>query len=473
MNNEGIGYKIGYILGWLSMSIIRSIMTLFYNGIVKASKKYTVLLVSYLGLFFITIIAIYQNAKYSVPLLIIVILALAFGIYITIKEYPFKKLQKYFKSIFEEIKLYAENKSTPLLLSKEENEYTIIYNFYSLIAITEWKKKKEVLEMYLNKEILDILQDKYNNRITHVVLKKTPLLEYIEWEDDKYLDLTDAPLFSLGLGYYDLALLDLNKTPHVFLAGATGDGKSNILKCLIHQSLSKNFDTILIDFKRGVSFVEFSDAVTIYYEHETTKELLEQLVEETKHRLDLFREARIDNIDDYKKNVNKHLKRKIVFIDELAELLQVRDKELSHSLYDSLETLTRLARTTGIHLVMGMQRVDSTIITGQIKSNVAGRICGRFVDKEPSQIMLNNDMASKLVDVKGRFIYKDDTCVEVQCFYYKGSENAKYRKNIQYKIETAKVENEELSEKDSKENFEPSKERHNIDEIPFDFSDID
>jgi len=67
---------------------------------------------------------------------------------------------------------------------------------------------------------------------------------------------------------------------------------------------------------------------------------------------------------------------------------------------------------------MGIQRPDSTIISGQIKNNVSYRVCGRFVDREPSRIMLSCDAASTLPNVKGRFIVKDDDLYEVQSFYF-------------------------------------------------------
>lgn len=99
-------------------------------------------------------------------------------------------------------------------------------------------------------------------------------------------------------------------------------------------------------------------------------------------------------------------------------MVNVREKNLKNALYDSLETLTRLSRAVGIHLIMGIQRPDSTVVSGQIKNNVSFRICGRFVDKEPSRIMLDNTLASELPNIKGRFLVKGNTIKEVQSFYF-------------------------------------------------------
>lgn len=223
----------------------------------------------------------------------------------------------------------------------------------------------------------------------------------------------------LGISYNGYITIDLDRDAHVLIAGETGSGKSNILKLLVYQSLVKNYDVTLIDFKRGVSFSNFSNMVKIVYEYEQAAATLEEVVEETKRRLDLFRSTKVDNITNYNKITTlKNLNREIIFIDELAELLNTRDKELSNRLYDALETLTRLSRAAGIHLVIGIQRPDANTVNGQIKNNISCRVCGRFVDKEPSRIMLNCDDASRLANIKGRFLIKDEELQEFQSFYY-------------------------------------------------------
>lgn len=122
-------------------------------------------------------------------------------------------------------------------------------------------------------------------------------------------------------------------------------------------------------------------------------------------------------MDDYNRKTDYKLQQVLIFIDELAELLKTRDKEISNRLYDSIETLTRLSRSAGIHLIMGIQRPDSTVVNGQIKNNVGGRICGRFVDKEPARIV-GCEEACGLPDIKGRFIIKDTTTQIFQSYYY-------------------------------------------------------
>ena len=223
-----------------------------------------------------------------------------------------------------------------------------------------------------------------------------------------------------------------------------------------------------------VSFSGFKD-VPIYYDYEETITVLDDTVEETKKRLDLFRECNVESLKDYNKVAMIPLERKIIFIDELAELLSVRDKEKSKILYNNIETLVRLSRSVGIHLIMGIQRPDSTIVTGQIKSNVAYRVCGHFADKEPSRIMLGNDKASTIPNIKGRFIVKDNHFFEVQCFYY---DNALYkpRKSNLNTIDNSIAKEDKQALNGIKTAFDEAenKQRAKISKtIDFDFSDIE
>lgn len=351
---------------------------------------------------------------------IILIGALIYWIwdYLT-NKLPTQRRRQYFNEIFHTMKFKSVDGKLPYFLEeKRVSDSTMILSFNTLIPLKVWNAKKDILDMQINSTIVDITQDEENKRIINLFTQVKPLPKLVNW-DDKYEGQNNT--FNIGVSRYGFVGMDLDKYAHAFIAGETGCGKSNILKCFIRQAIIKKYDVILIDFKRGVSFSAFKNELMIYYEYKNIIGVFTDLVTETKLRLDKFRELDVDNINDYNNISSKGLKRKIVFIDELAELLATRDKEISNILYDSIETLTRLSRAAGIHLIMGIQRPDSTIINGQIKSNVSYRISGRFPDKEPSRIMLGSEIASSLPNkMKGRVIVKDDSFHEVQCFrFYK------------------------------------------------------
>jgi len=334
-----------------------------------------------------------------------------------VRDLPIHKQRKLFDEIFKELKLTSLDGRLPYFECESViSEYSSVYSFSTLIPESEWLAKKDLLETYLDIKILAIEQNRENNRIIFILFQTNPLPNSYIW-DDEFISEADC-CFALGISNAGIVEMDLEKDPHVFIAGETGSGKSNLLKCLVHQALWKDYEVVLIDFKRGVSFSDFSDYVTIHFEYEDVIKALKDMVLETSNRLDKFRKAKVDNINDYFLTTGEFLKRKIIFIDELAELLKTSNREISKALNNSIETLTRLSRAAGIHLIMGIQRPDSTIISGQIKNNVTYRVCGKFVDKEPSRIMLGSDIASTLPNIKGRFIVKDDRFREIQSFYF-------------------------------------------------------
>ena len=133
---------------------------------------------------------------------------------------------------------------------------------------------------------------------------------------------------------------------------------------------------------------------------------------------------------------------------------------------------------TEIQKKSNIQRPDSTIISGQIKNNVSYRVCGRFVDKELSRIMLGSDRANTLPNIKGRFIVKDNVLEEVQSFYFSGES---LNNLCSYaKIKSDPIDNNyDVSNGDlSSDQMLNEKEKHaeviNIsDSIHFDFRDVE
>ena len=391
----------------------------YWNAIVTASKDNKNIAIMYGCLFGIMIISGLVGGHLPVMGMIVVIqlVASVVGLVNHFKGANMRKKRQFFHEIFVAMNFKASDSFYPYFTGEEViSEYATIYSFASYIPVEKWNSRKAELEMYINQKIAEVFQDKTDNQIIGVLVQTAPLPEYIEWTDDYIIN---APFLAIGITYEDTVGMNLHFNPHAFIAGESGSGKSNVLKCMIYQSLVKKYDVILIDFKRGVSFSDFSDKMAIYYEYKDIADILSKMVDETNNRLDKFRGARVDNITDYNRISGNYLPRKIIFIDELAELLKTRDKD-TPSPFSSIETLTRISRAAGIHLIMGVQRPDSTVINGQIKNNVPFRVCGRFVDPEPSRIMLNNSMASSLPNIKGRFIIKDDDFYEVQGFFFAG-----------------------------------------------------
>ena len=355
--------------------------------------------------------------RFMTSLLLTIIFALStffvLGIYVQVKMYPHRKRNEQIEKMFLDIGLISPSGDIPQFQGEEEDEYVKIMAFKTVIPLHIWENKKPHLETYLNTKIIAIRYYKNNNNLVNLVLEKQLLPSSVDWSD-YYLQYDKL---ILGISHLEEIGIDLNNQPHFFVTGETGCGKSNLMKSLIYQCLAKKHEVKLIDFKRGVSYSVFNKNLEIYSDYESILNLLEELVDLTNKRLDTLTENEVENILEYNLLPNRHMSRLVVFIDELAELLKSSDKEVNKAVTGHLETLTRISRAVGINLVMGLQRVDSTIITGQIKNNVSTRIVGRFIDPEPSRIMLGNDLATNLPNIKGRFILRADNFIEFQAFF--------------------------------------------------------
>ncbi len=219
--------------------------------------------------------------------------------------------------------------------------------------------------------------------------------------------------------------IDLDEQPHVLVAGQTGSGKSVLMRCILWQVYCQGAEVYMIDFKAGVEFgLDYEKIGKVMTEVDETLELLETLIVENTKRLKIFREARVKNLKEYKKKFKTNLERKVVFIDEMVQLMDSSgvDKETKARLEKisyCIDTLARTARATGINLVLGAQRPDANIMNGQIKNNVTVRVCGRFADGSVSEIVLGNNKAKKLPKIKGRFLFKvDESTIEFQGYYF-------------------------------------------------------
>jgi len=394
------------------------LIKLLYYGTIKMIGKSNGV-IFYYGCLLITLIVLLLTDNTDlihIWILLASLSALILGIYYyRTVVLPVIRMREFFHGVFKEIRFEANGRIPYFLFKQEISRFVTVYSFKTYFPLKMWLSKSDYIEMYMQRKIIDIEHSENNNQIVNIITESEPLPEYIDWHDEY---ISSSNKLNIGVGHYGTVGMSLDKNPHAFIAGETGSGKSNILKCLIHQALLKRYDIVLIDFKRGVSFSEFSNHVAVYYDYKSVTQVLKNLVDETYSRLDNFRYYRVDNFKDFNRVSNERIKRKIIFIDELAELLRTKDKETSRILNDNIETLTRLCRAVGIHLIMGIQRPDSTVVSGQIKNNVPLRVCGRFVDKEPSRIMLGSDEANTLPNIKGRFLIKDDGLIEVQSFYF-------------------------------------------------------
>ena len=240
------------------------------------------------------------------------------------------------------------------------------------------------------------------------VIMKNPKLE-----DSKLL----APLGRDIMG--NVKYVEINKTPHMLVAGATGSGKSvcinNIILSILMRTTPDEVKMVLVDPKK----VEFNvyDGIPhlltpVVTDPKKASAALQKIVVMMDERYETFKNSNTKNITTYNEYVDKELKKKpdcglkrmpfiLVVIDELADLMLVAAKEVE----DSIMRITQLARAAGIHLIVATQRPSTEVITGLIKSNIPTRISFAVSSSIDSRTILDMIGAEKLLG-KGDMLYK-------------------------------------------------------------------
>lgn len=321
--------------------------------------------------------------------------------------------------------IVCQDGKAPFLVdkSKNQNGYDVLI-FTGTCKLDEWKKRKNDIEVALDITILDIEQGKSKKVVKITTVPPGCIMpKKIEW-DDKYIIEKDG-VVNLGNNGVEAILLDFNKDPHVIVGGATGSGKSVILRAILWQFIKQGHIPIMADFKNGLEFGEhyekFGKVIT---NKESLLDMLTMLEKENELRQELLKKYKAKDLVSLNKKSKENLKRVIVLIDEVAEVLDSQgikgeEKALMEQISAKMASFARISRVTGIHLLLGVQRPDAKVITGQLKSNCSGRICGRVPDGVASEIVLDNTMAAKLPKIPGRMLFSNGAdCIEFQSYYF-------------------------------------------------------
>ncbi len=192
---------------------------------------------------------------------------------------------------------------------------------------------------------------------------------------------------------------DIERMPHLLIAGATGSGKSIMIHSLIISLLYKNspemLRLILIDPKR-VELSVYSGIphllAPVITENKKSIGVLRWAIQEMDRRYKLLLEAGSRDIKSYNTS-GRSLPYIVIVIDELADLMT----SFGHEVESSIIRLAQMARATGIHLVVSTQRPSVEVITGLIKANITTRIALQVASQIDSRTILDTAGAEKLL----------------------------------------------------------------------------
>ncbi|HOI59961.1 MAG TPA: DNA translocase FtsK 4TM domain-containing protein [Candidatus Pacearchaeota archaeon] len=224
---------------------------------------------------------------------------------------------------------------------------------------------------------------------------------------------SDSPLlFALGKDVRgDLVYADLADMPHLLVAGTTGSGKSICLNCIILSLVYRNgpddMKFVMVDPKK-VEFPVYNPInhlmCPVISNADETIIALKWLVGEMERRFEVLRDAGNRDILTYNKKWKEGMEKMpyiVVIIDELADLMMARGKEIE----SYVVRLAQKARAVGIHLILATQRPSVEVITGLIKANISSRIGLKVASQIDSRTMLDSGGAEKLLG-KGDLLFQ-------------------------------------------------------------------
>ncbi len=227
--------------------------------------------------------------------------------------------------------------------------------------------------------------------------------------------------FAIGKDISGQAVVgELNKMPHLLIAGQTGSGKSvminTLLSSLLYRNSPSDMKLILVDPKQ-VEMAPYEDIphllTPVITEPEKTISALKWAVNEMERRYHLLKEEGVRDIASYNKkvkskgtkiavtdsdgNVQQHeegtMPYVVIVIDELADLMMVAARDVEALIV----RLAQKARAVGIHLVLATQRPSVDVITGLIKANIPARIGFTVASQVDSRTILDQIGAEKLL----------------------------------------------------------------------------
>ncbi|MBE6548223.1 MAG: DNA translocase FtsK [Ruminococcaceae bacterium] len=207
-------------------------------------------------------------------------------------------------------------------------------------------------------------------------------------------------------------VFDIEKMPHLLVAGTTGSGKSvcinTIIASILYRAKPDEVKLVLIDPKK-VEFNVYRDiphlSCKIVTDPKKAAGALNSAVNEMEKRFELIEEVGVRNITGYneitKNDPDKpFMPRMVIIIDELADLMMTAPDEVETAIC----RIAQKARAAGIHLILGTQRPSVDVITGLIKANIPSRIAFTVTSSVDSRTIIDIGGAEKLIGM-GDMLY--------------------------------------------------------------------
>lgn len=229
---------------------------------------------------------------------------------------------------------------------------------------------------------------------------ENPLAKENKWNES--LLKPNTWLVPIGFTRTETIFHDFDKSKHLIIAGATGYGKSAILKLITTTLIDQqpdNTELTLIDLKGGSAFHRYRNCKQVKH-YSRDPESAEDVLKKVQTDMQKSFEKVVDNgFEDVKEAGVK--KRHFIIIDEAADLAEYR------TAMDIITDIARRGRSAGYYLIFCTQYPTAQVIPSQTKRNIIARLCYVVDTETASRVVLDEGGADQLPDIPGRGIYKN------------------------------------------------------------------
>src|SRR5579875_1859480 len=247
---------------------------------------------------------------------------------------------------------------------------------------------KKLLKVKHPKKEIDIEFD----GMLKIKIYNKPMATRLDWDES----LLKQGTWSVPIGYLrngDLIKHDFDKSKHLIVAGATGYGKSVILKLIVTTLICQqpeNVELSLIDLKVGSAFHRFKDCKQVKYYSRDSKQAEELLKEIQKNMNNSFMQVVDSGFEDVKEA--RISKRHFIVIDESADLSDHKNA------MEIIKDIARRGRSAGYYLIFCTQYPTAEVIPSQTKRNIIARLCYIVDTDTASRVVLDEGGAEQLPD---------------------------------------------------------------------------
>ena len=324
-------------------------------------------------------------------------LASLYGIYriMTKEERYIKEEREKFNEFWNGVGIKNKMDKIPQLVNIWETDKGNVYSFINPIGMStkDYENKEIAIKEFLGcKNILfEVKNDFLNIQTIEVGL---PTIVPFILPPKK----SDELIVELGINETgERVRINFNKVHSWLIAGATGSGKSvcthNILTQL-YCNYSDNTEFYICDLKKTElnnyrnlkSTIEYIDDV------KDVERIINELLKICDERHNLFIKYNVKNLQQYNKKVRKYeqLPNIVLCIEECARLMN--DKQLQSKIAE----LAFIARSAGMVIIMTIQRATKSLISGDIKCSLLGKIGFKTVNRINSQVIMDDDRLFKI-----------------------------------------------------------------------------